>query len=123
MGTHNRGLTMGKIFFYIVSIIIILFVLCAARPYYKRSRLNYDLEKAASYGTKHSAQETRRLVTKALKERGISYDPDNLQIEKDARDTVTISLNYEDSIHFFSIVIKKLEFELDVEQKNVKEYF
>ena len=69
-------------------------------------------------------QIVRELYSKVIsKERGVSYDPDNLQIEKDARDTVTISLNYEDSIHFFSIVIKKLEFELDVEQKNVKEYF
>lgn len=114
---------MSKIIFNIVSIILVLVVVCSVWPYFNKSRINYDLKKAASYGTKHSIEETREFLTEALEERGVTYDPENLLIEKNARKTVTISLSYEDSIHFFSIVLKELEFELYAEQKNVKELF
>ena len=114
---------MGKIIFNIVLIIIVLLVACAVWPFYVKSRVNYDLKVAASYGTKHSIEETREFLVDALEERGVTYDPENLFIEKSSRNTVTISLFYEDSIHFFSIVLKKLEFELEVKQKNVREAF
>jgi hypothetical protein len=114
---------MGKAIFNIILIVIVLLVVCIVWPFFTKSRVNYDLEKAASYGTKHSVEETRKFLTKALNERGINYSPDDLFIEKSANDTVTISLSYEDSIHFFSIVLKELDFELEVKQKNIKEMF
>ena len=114
---------MSKTIFNIILIVIVLLVACTVWPFITKSRVNYDLKEAASYGTKHSLRETREFLDKALKEKGVDYSPDNLLIEKSANDTVTISLSYEDSIHFFSIVLKKLEFELDVEQKNVQELF
>ena len=114
---------MGKIIFNIVSIIIVLFIVCSVWPYVNRFRINYDVKKAATYGTKHTVTETRSLLTKALKEKGVSFNPDNLLIKKDAHDTVTISLSYEDKIHFFSFTLKELEFELHAKEKNIKEYF
>ena len=114
---------MGKTVFNIILIVIVLLVVCIVWPFFTKSRVNYDLKKAASYGTKHSVQETREFLIKALDERGINYSPDDLLIEKSANDTVKISLSYEDSIHFFSIVLKELEFELDVKQKNIREMF
>ena len=114
---------MGKIILNTVLVVIAVLIVCTAWPFVSKARINYELEKAASYGTKHSIDETRKLLIKALKKKGVEYDPDDLEITKDARDKVTISLAYEDSIHLFSIVFKELEFELDVEQKNVKEAF
>ena len=114
---------MGKIIFNTVLVIIAVLIVCTAWPFIGRAKINYELKKAATYGTKHSLDETRNLITKALGKKGVNYDPDDLEIKKDARDKVTISLYYEDSIHFFSIVLKKLEFDLNVEQKNIKEAF
>lgn len=114
---------MGKIIFNIVSIILVILVVCTLWPYVNRFLINYDVKKAATYGTKHSVTETRSLLTEALEKKGVSYDPDKLIISKDAQDTVTIRLRYEDRINFFSLVLKKLQFELYVKKKNVKEYF
>ena len=84
---------MGKIIFNIVLIIIVLLVACAVWPFYVKSRVNYDLKTAASYGTKHSIEETREFLVDALEERGVTYDPENLFIEKSSRNTVTIRYN------------------------------
>lgn len=114
---------MGKIILNIVLIVIVLVIVCVAWPYFSKSRVNYELKKAASYGTKHSVAETLESLTDALEERGVDFDPDNIEIEKSSKGTVTISFSYEDSISFFGIVLKKLEFDLEVTQKNVKEVF
>ena len=114
---------MGKIIFYIVLGVIVIAVACTVWPFFSKSRINYDLKEAALYGTKHTIGETRKFLTKALEERAVSYDPENLIIEKDEKNTVTITLFYEDTIHFFGIVIKELEFELEVQQKNVTAVF
>ena len=114
---------MSKIIFNIVVILIVLVAACIAWPYFIKSRVNYDLKRAASYGTKHSVEETRDFLEKALDERGVDYYPEDLEIEKNEHKTVTISLYYEDSVSFFGIVLKKLEFELEVKQKNVREVF
>ena len=114
---------MSKIILNIALVVIAVFIVCTAWPFISRVTINYELKKAAAYGTKHSVGETRELLIKALNQKGVNYDPDDLEIKKDARDKVTISLAYEDSIHFLSIVLKNLDFELNVEQKNIKELF
>ena len=114
---------MGKIFLYIVSIILIALIVSAVYPYVNRSFIKSDLKKAATYGTKHNIEETHRLLSRDLEERGLVYNPDNLNIEKDEYDTVSISLRYEDKISLLGIVLKNLEFDLYVREKNVKEYF
>ncbi len=114
---------MSKMIFNIVLVVIAVLIVCTALPFIHRASINYELKKDATYGTKHSIDETRKLLEKALKDKGVNYDPDDLEITKNERDKVKISLVYEDSIHFFSIVLKKLEFKLNVEQENVKEMF
>ena len=114
---------MGKIFFYIVSIIILLLIVSAVWPYVNKSLIAADLKKAATYGTKHDMEEVHRMLSSDLKERGLIYDPDELHIEKSENNTVSISLKYEDKIGLFGIVLKKLEFELHVKEKNIEEYF
>ena len=111
---------MSKIIFNILLVVIAVLLVCTAWPFISRALVNNELKKAAIYGTKHSVGETRELLINALKEKGVNYYPDDLEIKKNARDKVTISLAYEDSIHFFSIVLKKLEFKLNVEQKNIE---
>jgi hypothetical protein len=112
---------MGKLIFYIVSIGLILLIGCALRPYWNKYFVNSDLEAAALYGTKHSVEDTQTYLDKKLKDDRYVLDPEQIQIEKDDNNTVSISASYQDKISFFGIVLKKLEFKLDVTQKYSQE--
>ena len=79
---------MGKIFFYIVSITIVLLVVSAVWPYVNKSFIAADLKKAATYGTKHDLEKTRRMLSSDLEERGLIYDPDELHIEKNENNLI-----------------------------------
>jgi len=114
---------MGKIIFYIISIGLILLIVSAIYPYWNRYLITSDLEEAALYGTKHSIADTQKLISKKIEERGYVFYPENLSIEKDEDTTVTINLTYEDRISFIGIVLKDLEFTIDVTQKYIKEVF
>ena len=81
------------------------------------------MEEAALYGTKHSVADTQTLLSKKIEERGYVFDPENLYIEKDEDDTVKIDLTYQDKISFLGIVLKELEFTLDVTEEYIKPAF
>ena len=42
---------------------------------------------------------------------------------KDEDNTVSISLTYQDEISFFGFILKKLEFTMNVTERETKEYF
>jgi|WetSurSiteA1Bulk_404760.scaffolds.fasta_scaffold36044_3 hypothetical protein len=114
---------MGKIILYIVSIGLILLIGSAIYPYWNRFLITSDLEEAALYCTKHSIADTQRLLSDKIEQRGYIFDPENLYIEKDEDKTVTIGLTYNDKISFFGIVLKELEFSLDVTERYINEVF
>lgn len=111
---------MGKIILYVVSLGLVLLIASAIWPYYKKYMIISDLENSAIYGTKHSIEETGSFLNKELKERDLIFDPENLSINKNEYNTVTIRLTYKDKIIFLGIVLKELEFKLDVTKKEVK---
>ena len=113
---------MGKIILYIVSIGLILVIASALWPYWNEYLINSDLKAAALYGTKHSIEETQRFFNKKKGKRGFVYDPAKLHIAKDENKTVSIKLTYQDKISLFGIVLKELEFKLDVTKQYIKEY-
>jgi len=51
---------------------------------------------------------------------GYCFDPENLDIDKDENNAVTIAFTYHDQISFFGMEIKELEFSLEVTEKNIK---
>ena len=113
---------MQKLILYVVSFGVALLIVSALWPYGNRYFINSDLKKAALYGTKHSIEDTERLLIKELKEKRFNFDPEKLSIDKNENNAVTIRLTYQDKISFFGIVLKELEFKLDVAERNVKEY-
>lgn len=113
---------MKKIILYIVSIAILLLIVNAAWPYINRYFVTTELKKAALYGTKHSIGETLNLLNKNLKERGLDYDPEKLNIDKDENKTVSISLIYKDEISILGIVLKELQFEISVREEHINAY-
>ena len=114
---------MSKKSLYIVSIGIILLIVSVIWPYWNKYLIGSDLQKAALYGTKHSISDTRKFLSKALKERVDFFDPEALSIEKDENNTVKIKFTYQDKIHIFNIVLKELEFTLDVIERDIKPAF
>ena len=113
---------MGKIILYIVSIGLILLIGSAIWPYGNKYFITSDLKKAALYGTKHSIEETQSFLNKELKKRSLIFKPENLSINKNENKTVTIRLTYKDKISFFGIVLKELEFKLEVKEMYLKEF-
>ena len=114
---------MSKAFFYILSIALIWLIVCTIWPYWKQYQIKSDLETAALYGTKHSVEDTRGLLSKKLKERGYDFSPEHFHIDKDENKTVSINLTYQDQVSFFGYILKELEFELHVSKAETREYF
>ena len=112
---------MGKIIFYIVIIILILLAGSMIWPYWNKYLITSDLKAVALYGTKHSIEDTQNFLDKKIEEKGYAFDPEDLDIKKDENDTVSITLTYQDKISLFGIVLKELEFTVDVKQRFVKE--
>ena len=113
---------MSKLILYIVSIVLILLAVSAIWPYGKKYLVKSDLKEAALYGTKHSIEDTQVFLSGKLKERGYIFDPSDLHVEKYENKTVSIRLTYQDKISFFGIVLKELEFTLDVTERHISEY-
>ena len=114
---------MSKAIFYIISIGLIWLIVCAIWPFWNQHGIKSDLKTAALYGTKHSIEDTRKFLSEKVKERGYDLDPQVFYIEKDEDNTVSISLTYQDEISFFGFILKKLEFTLDVTERETKAYF
>ena len=114
---------MNKIIFYIVSVGAILFFALSVWPYVNKSLIKAELKNAALYGTKHTIDDTYQFVSKELSKKKILFnDSDGLNILKDDNNNVSIQLNYQDRITFFGIVLKELDFELDVTEQDTKEF-
>ena len=114
---------MKKIIFYILSIVIILLIGSAIWPYWNKYLITSDLKAVALYGTKNSIEDTRNFLDKKIEEKEYVFGPEDLVIKKDENNTVSISLNYEDKISLFGIVLKELDFTVDVTEEYVKEIF
>jgi hypothetical protein len=114
---------MSKPVLYIVSIVVILLIGSSIWPYWNKYMITSDLKSAAAYGTKHDIEELQSLVHEKLKERGCVFDSENLNIEKDDQDNVSISLTYKDKIDLFGIVLKELQFTVEIKQDYVNEVF
>ena len=67
--------------------------------------------------------ETLEQFTQEAKDRGYDIDPEDINIEKNEKNTVSIEWTYQDKISFFSIVLKKLEFTLEVTKRETEERF
>ena len=114
---------MGKAILYIITIIILYLIICAVWPFWNKYRLTSDLEAAALYGTKHEIEETLELFSQKAKDRGYDIDPEEIHIEKNENNTVSIKWTYQDKISFFSIILKKFEFTLNVTKRETEERF
>jgi len=99
---------MKKAFQYILAIGLLILALSAARPYWSLYWIGKEMEAAAVYATKYRIDDTQDLLDKKMKDGGYSLRGKDFRIEKNAKNRVTITLQYKDSISIFGIVLKEL---------------
>ena len=115
---------MIKKFLNLIFLIIIIWVVVGmVRPYWDKYWLGQDVETAAIYGTKNSVGETRRFLTKKMKEAGCDFTGEDFRIIKDKDNNVTISITYYDKIDVFGVILKELKFTLKKTVSEVKAAF
>jgi len=114
---------MKKLFSYAIAIVIVIAIGSAVKPYWNKYWLHKELEAAAVYGTKNTLQNTKEMLANKLKEEGYRIGEDEIYIEKDSKNTVTITVRYSDKISIFGKEIQKLQFTVSATEKEIKEYY
>ena len=104
-------------------ILFLIFTWCvvsAVRPYWNRHGLEKELKTASIYGTKNSIEDTRKYLDKKMKDEGYWFKGQDVIIEKNENNTVSISITYNDEISIFGVTLKELEFTVEKTSSEVK---
>jgi hypothetical protein len=115
---------MKKLFLYALVIAIVIAVGGAVRPYWNKYWIQKEVEVAAVYGTKNSAENTKTFLAAKLKEEGYrQIGEDQIYVEKDQKNNVTVTVRYSDRISVFGKELQKLQFTLTTTEREVKAYY
>jgi hypothetical protein len=114
---------MKNLFLTAVTIAIVIAIGSAVKPYWDRYWIKKELEVAAVYGTKNTLENTKVFLLNKLKEEGYRIREDDIYIEKDSKNNVTITARYSDRISIFGKEIQKLDFTVTVTEREIKEYY
>ena len=114
---------MKKIFLTAVVIAIVIALGSAVKPYWDKYWIQKELQVAAVYGTKNTLENTKVFLLNKLKEEGYRIGEDDIYIEKDSKNNVTVTARYSDKISIFGKEIQKLHFTVTVTEREVKEYY
>ena len=113
-----------KGFFLAALVIAVVIALgSAGKPYWDRYWIKQELEAGAVYGTKNQLEHTKEFLLKKLREEGYPIEEDDLYIEKDSKNNVTVTARYSDEISIFGKELKKLHFTVTATAREVKEYY
>ena len=112
---------MKKMFSYVLVIAAVILAVSAARPYWDKYWIGKEIEAAAVYGTKHSIQDTRAFLGERMKQSGYPFVPEDLEIEKDEKNRVTITFRYRDAVRVFGRILKDLPFTVRKTVSEVKD--
>jgi len=114
---------MKKFFLTVLVIAIVIAIGSAVKPYWDKYWIQKELEAGAVYGTKNKLEHTQEFLLKKLKEEGYTIGEDDITIEKDSKNNVTVTAQYSDKISVFGMELKKLHFTVTATAREVKEYY
>ncbi len=112
---------MKKVFSYVLVLVLIIFALSAARPYWDRYWIGKEIEAAAVYGTKNRIDATRAFLNEKLQKAGYNFPGEDFRIEKDDKNRVTITLKYEDAVSILGKKVKTIGFTVRKTVSEVKD--
>ena len=105
----------------IVAACLAWFAFCAVQPFWYRYWLEIEVEAAAIYGTKNSIKDTRTFLTRRMAEEGYGFRGEDFYIQKDKKNTTTVSITYLDDIAIFGYPVIPLEFTVHKTAREVAE--
>jgi hypothetical protein len=114
---------MKKLIFTVLVIAIVIALGSAVKPYWDKYWIQKELQIAAVYGTKNTLENTKVFLLNKLKEEGYRIGEDDIYIEKDSKNNVTVTARYSDKISIFGKELQKLHFTVTATAKEVKAYF
>lgn len=114
---------MKKLFYYALLVAIVVALVGIVRPYWNKYWIQKEVEAAAVYGTKNSLDHTRRFLLDNLKQEGYRIAEDQVYIDKDPKNNVTVTVRYSDKISIFGKEVQKLRFTVTSTQREIKAYF
>jgi hypothetical protein len=114
---------MKNLFLTAVAIAVVIAMGSAVKPYWDKYWIQREIEVAAVYGTKNTLDSTKAFLLRKFKEEGYPIGEDRILIEKDSKNTVTVTVRYSDRIAIFGKEIHKLNFTLSATEKEIKAYY
>lgn len=114
---------MKKLLTYALLIAIVIAAHGAVKPYWNKYWIQKEIEAAAVYGTKNSIEHTRQFLLTKLKEEGYLIGEDQIDIDKDPKNSVTVTVRYTDKISILGKDFQKLRFTLTATEREVKPYY
>jgi len=114
---------MKKLFSYAIAIAIVIAIGSAVKPYWKQILVTQGARSRRRVRNKKHFAEHKGNACNKLKEEGYRIGEDEIYIEKDSKNTVTITVRYSDKISIFGKEIQKLQFTVSATEKEIKEYY
>jgi len=114
---------MKNLFLTALAIALVIAIGSAAKPYWNKYWLQKEVEVAAVYGTKNTPDNTRTFLFNRLKEEGYRIGEEDIHVEKDPKNNVTVTLQYSDKISIFGKELQKLHFTLSATEREIKAYY
>ncbi len=110
-------------FTYAVIILLLWSGVCAARPYWDKYWLEQEMKTAALHGTKTGVEAAAKFLDAKMEEQGRGFTGDDFEIERNADNSVKISITYADEIRVFGLSLKKLRFTVETNTSDVEARF
>ena len=114
---------MKKLFLYALVIAVVIAIGSAVKPYWDRYWIQKEVEAAAVYGTKNTVDNTKTLLFNKLQAEKYPIHEGDIYIEKDSKNTVSITVQYSDRISIFGKELEKLHFTVTATERELKEYY
>ena len=114
---------MKKLFLTALVIAIVIAAGSAIKPYWNKYWIQKELEIAAVYGTKNTLENTKAFLISKLTGEGYHIAEGNIYIEKDSKNTVTITVRYSEKIFVFAKEIATPHFTLTATEREIKAYY
>jgi len=102
---------------------IVIAIGSALRPYWDKYWIQEEVEVAAVYGTKNSLENTKAFLFNKLKEEGYGIEEDQIDVNKDPKNYVTVTVRYSDKISIFGKEVQELHFTVTATEREIKAYY